>query len=121
MRAAIVPALALFLSCSSSELESARLKKGEPVRLNGCTLVPSEIYADFVMMESSCEAPEAALKDDQWWGDAAPPRPYSVGPGDCLILRDKFFCLETMDPPLLRATYDMPKHGGVLRKIKESD
>jgi len=105
-------------SCSSTEI---CLEEGEPTRVNGCTLVATHVYADLLDIESSCEAPESSLHDDKWWGDGAPPPGYSVALGDCLLLRDKFFCVADMDPPQLCATYEMPTHGGVLRRVKPAD
>jgi len=117
MRVVLCIALLAVLACSSEEHRSVRLEEGEPVRLEGCNLIAVRIYADLVMMQSSCEAPESALDSEHWWGAGMEPLSFSIGPGDCIPLNETYYCLAKTQPPTLRATYVMPRSSGILRTV----
>ena len=91
-----------------------------PVRVNGCTVLPVAIAEDIIMLESSCEAPASAVGEQQWWGDGPGPPSYAAGAGDCIPMKDVYYCIE-LDPPLLRRSFQVPMRDGVLRRIRHDE
>ena len=54
-----------------------------------------------------CGVAESALNEKEWWGDKPQPMGFTMGVGECLLLGDKFYCLEKIEPDdvTFKATY----------------
>jgi len=65
-------------------------------------------YADtHVGARFVCDVNASAQSEHDWWGDKPQPLLFGMGLGECLVLGDKFYCLEKVDSEgvTFKATY----------------
>jgi hypothetical protein len=69
-----------------------------------------------------CDVPEAALKEENWWGEKVRPPASSVYVGDCMRLDKTFYCMDKIEPGVsasLKATYQqVHRNGDFLERIR---
>lgn len=106
----LMPAL-LATACGRSDPNHFTLAYDEVGRVEECHLLVnrwSPQYADsHAGVRFVCGVQESAQKEKEWWGDKPQPLLFGMGVGECLLLGEKFYCLERVesDSVTFRATY----------------
>lgn len=101
----------LCWGCKPSEPEQFILHQGEVKRVEGCHLLmsagPGKDTVPFAAMRFVCDVPESALKQEQWWGDKPQPLSFAAAVGDCLLLGERFYCIDKvkLGEATFKATY----------------
>ncbi len=112
--------------CGRGESRVITLEKDKVARVGICHVLLDHARADGetrrAFLRTVCGAPESALNEKQWWGNAPEPMMFSVDVGDCMLLESEYYCLENIEngqSAEFRASYKRPhSSGSVIERIK---
>ena len=101
----------LIAACGRSESNRFTLQYKEVERVEGCHLVLDNWNPDhetpYAGVRFACGAPESAQHQEAWWGDKPQPLAFDMSLGECLLLGERFYCLEKVEREgaTFKATY----------------
>ena len=112
----LVAAIAVTgIACRSNDGEIV-LRRDAAVRVEECSVAMVAVHSDQVALELSCDAPPNGLAAERWWGAGERPGAFSLAPGECVRVRDRYYCLDAMSPPTLVRSFEIDSGGFLLRK-----
>jgi hypothetical protein len=92
--------MCLAMACGSSEPKAFILRGNDVSHIDGCHVqmfnTNVEAKLPFVALKYVCGASESALSEKEWKGDSPAPLGFSMHAGDCLLLDQTFYCVDTI-------------------------
>lgn len=101
----------LTAACSRSDSSRFTLQHNKVERVEGCHIILDIWNPDhetpYAGVRFVCGAPESAQHQEAWWGDKPQPLAFDMSLGECLLLGERFYCLEKVEPEgvTFKATY----------------
>ncbi|MDI1449519.1 hypothetical protein [Polyangium sp. 6x1] len=130
MRDVILLGLVIMISgvaCGRSESARFVLENNKVERVEDCHLfmnawnATDERGGPWAVLEFACGVPESVQHEKEWWGDKPHPLGFTVSVGDCLLLGEKFYCVESIEPgkTTFKATYKWAtRHQNHLERLR---
>jgi hypothetical protein len=103
-----------LLACATGD-ETVELEVGAVTTVNGCSVLLWTAHKNGLALHDSCEETITDPQSPRWMELGG----YLLGLGDCTRLGRRYYCVQSIDPPVLKASFETQSESGYrLRRIE---